>query len=443
MLHCYAFLMMRSYRAVILFAVWLCRSKMRARHPSFALGALMLVRFLGGIGFVLYIGTLNWYIVTEYPRSVHLGLTMGVFLLPGVLFSFLGGTLIDRHTGIRVAYWTEVFRLSVLLIVGGAAILLDIPLWVLYLHVFCMGLAQAVTSAAYGAALPTLTASRDPDALSRANAWWQTLGQVGCMVGAGCIGISIMFVGAIQTSLIIAAVSLPVLACLAVIPRIDTAPTEHRRTPQAIREVGSALRAAPTLAIVAASAGLPIAFISGVNVVLPLLVTQELHGGEHAYTLMSTTGAAGALCAGLVCLLSSRIGRTLSWLIFANIAIAVVITLFAFSPTLAFAACMSFLMLFTITIANVIYPAYLQHHAPSAILGRVMSLMYTTMSILALPIVVLVGVFSTAVSPRTTTAAWCVVFLAAALALWGVSVRSKRGAPAVQPISQPITTAQP
>ncbi|MET8045509.1 MFS transporter [Micromonospora sp. NPDC005215] len=343
-------------------------------HRSFI--ALVSGGFVSALGTVVFDLVLAWWVVSTTGSAVLTGYLLAAALAPIAFIGPIGGVLSDRWNKKAILIVTDVISgavaFGVALMAYGNA--LNVPL--LALSCFALGTCTALYRPAARSIVPLLVRERH---LVKANSvstnLTETTKAVGPLLGAALIAMPVIGVGG---AMVLNGVSFWLSALAAAAIRythvtngkdISTVMTDLRA---GFRYINSRVLIRNMVILCAAVNFFLIAF----NILLPLYVTEVLHGSSAIYGRALTAEAVGGIAVTLLLLFLHDIvptNRLLAALIAAGgMALTLIPVVPAVAGLLLFAAAQGFF----VGGFNTLFFAYIQKEVSQQFLGRVFSVVY-------------------------------------------------------------------
>jgi hypothetical protein len=376
-----------------------------------------------------FIVALAWQVYDLTNAATAMGAVGLAMTIPTIVLLLVGGVVSDRFDRRRVMLAADLGRLLAVAALAVLSITGALALWHIVALVVVYGAGQAFYNPAFDALVPELL---PPERLAQANALDQVVRPIALrMAGPALGGLLTGALGAGAAFALDAASFAVSGALLLTLAR----PVERERTAGVslvadLREGARFLRGRPWLWVTFVSAAFAyLLFMGPVEVLVPLVVKHELHGGAQA---LGAVFAAGGLASVAVAALLAR--RTLprrgmtfmiaAWTV-ATLAVA------GYGLGTAVWQLMIASMVFNAleTAGTIVWATLKQQHVPTAMLGRVSSLDWL-ISIGLLPLsFALTGPVSEAIGVRETlVAAGLLGAVATAAALLVPGVRAIEGA---------------
>ncbi len=259
-------------------------------------------RFASAVGDKFFSIALAWWVVNSGHEnsSLHLGLLMGINMIPIVLFGPFMGTLADRFHRKTCMVCADVIRLLLLLALSGflASGKLSLPL--LYSFVFFISLFMPLFEAAANSSLQALTDAKHVTAAAAVNA---TAFQFSTVIGAALGGAALAALGALGAFLFNAATFCFSLLLILSIKANLSSPSQGTSHPTYFREMQEGLaylRRNPPVGLLLALFGAFNFFFSPVLLAIPLAVRFTLQAGPLWVGLFESSLAAGALITAMI-----------------------------------------------------------------------------------------------------------------------------------------------
>lgn len=159
--------------------------------------ALLSASFISATGEILASLAIPWFVLQTTGSAAQTGITAFVSVVPIVIATFFGGTIIDRVGYKRVSIVADLASGVMVALIPLLHITLGLPFWLLLVLVFFSNLLDAPGRTARAALLPDL-AEKAGLTLERATAWQDGTSRATYMVGAPLAGILIAALGAIN-----------------------------------------------------------------------------------------------------------------------------------------------------------------------------------------------------------------------------------------------------
>lgn len=157
--------------------------------PSFR--RFLVGRVLGALGRQIVAITIGWEIYERTGSTWALGFVGLIQVLPVVLLSIPAGVLIDRFDRRRIAA-ASVFASSLMSAALATLSYYALPLWMMYVVLFWMGVVQTFTSPSSSSLLPRLVPQ---ELFAKANGWSSTVFNLAAIAGPALGGFLIALTG--------------------------------------------------------------------------------------------------------------------------------------------------------------------------------------------------------------------------------------------------------
>lgn len=343
-------------------------------HRSFI--ALVSGGFVSGLGTVVFDLVLAWWVISETGSAVLTGYLLAAALAPIAFIGPIGGVLSDRWNKKTILVVTDVISGAVAFGVALMAYRNTINVPLLALSCFALGTCAALYRPAARSIVPQLVRERHlVKANSVSNNLTETTKAVGPLLGAALVAMPVIGVAG---AMVLNGVSfwLSALAAAAIQYR-------HIADGKNIAGVMTDLRAGfryinsraliRNMVILCAAVNF---FLISFNILLPLYVTEVLHGSSGTYGQALTAEAVGGIAVTLLLLFLHDIvptNRRLAALIAAGgVALALIPVVPAVTGLLLFSAAQGFF----VGGFNTLFFAYIQREVSQQFLGRVFSVVY-------------------------------------------------------------------
>jgi MFS family permease len=258
-------------------------------------------RFASAVGDKFFSIALAWWVVNSghEKSSIHLGILMGITMIPMVLFGPFMGTLADRFHRKRCMISADILRLLLLLGLSGFLAGGNLSLPLLYFFVFFISLFMPLFEAAANSSLQDLTDTRHVASAAAVNA---TAFQFSSVLGAALGGAALAAVGALGGFLFNAGTFCVSLAFILSIRKDLSPPLRDTSSPSYLQEMRAGffyLRDNPPVGLLLVLFGAFNFFFSPVLLAIPLAVRFLLQEGPLWVGLFEASLAAGALLGAL------------------------------------------------------------------------------------------------------------------------------------------------
>jgi MFS family permease len=345
-------------------------------HPSFA--------FLWGgqtfsrIGDHLYEIALAWWVLEKTGSATAMATVLIFAFAPMLLFTLLGGVLVDRYSRLHVMLAADVVRGGTAAALAVLALRGELAIWHVYLFSLVFGLVEAFFHPAYAAAVPAIVPERD---LPSANSLGSLSVQAGRIAGPP-LGALLIALGGMPLAFSVNALSFFAAA-------VFLLPLLYREQPPGLYASSAAagesllldfkegiqvVLAAPWLWLSIAVFALANITLAGpYSVSLPFLVNEHLGADVRTLGLLYSFFAAGYLLGGVWLGNKAQVRRR-GRLIYGGMAVAgVALLLFALPVGIAGLALAALVNGAALEISSLAWLNALQSLVPREKLGRVAS----------------------------------------------------------------------
>ena len=274
------------------------------------LSLLLAGEFVSGIGDWLYLVALLVLVYQESSDPVLLGVVAAARIVPYVVLSVPAGIIVDRFDRRLVLLVTDLARGAIMLALA-ATVATDGPLALVIALAIGAACFSTFFDPAIKAYIPRL--ARDETELGPATSAWQTLDNLGFVVGPAIAGVLIATSGLTLAFLLNAATFVVIAAVLWTLPpaKAEKPPTplEGESTAADEAPLGRLRRPLAGLALVNAAAS---AAFGGVGLLTVILAVDYLGAGEAGAGFLNTAigigGVLGAVAAGALVLRDRQAG---------------------------------------------------------------------------------------------------------------------------------------
>jgi MFS family permease len=325
---------------------------------------------------------LPWLALVMTGSGLALGGVLALMAIPRALLMLIGGVSVDRLSPRRVMIGSNAVRLVAVAVLGVVVLAGLAELWMLYAFALVFGVADAFFFPAQTSIVPGLV---EPDQLQRANGIVQGTAQATVLVGPALAGIVIAALGseaadttgiavALLLDAITFAVSMVTLRLIRARERVASAATSII---ESIREgVRFVWGKASMRAVIALSLSANLFIVGPFEVGLPYFAYTRLPEGAAAFGVLLAAFGGGSLI-GLAAgaMLPAPPAARLGTAVIVTISLAG-IGLAALAPvhSTVLAAVMTAASGIALGYGNLLGLTWIQTRIPSALMGRVMSL---------------------------------------------------------------------
>lgn len=336
--------------------------------------------FVSGLGDAMFFLALTWIVVRTTGSPATLGLLMAAMSLPQMLFSLMGGVLIDRLDPKRFMMVSDAVRLATMLFLVAVSSHGLPPIWSLFMVAVVFGTMDAgfwPASAKFGQNLVT------PDQYVQSNGSVMVASQTTQIVGPAIAGV-LAATGHFDTIIWLNAATYGTsMACLTFVTTAHTADvTCPAHTASVLDDMTQGIRyvlQTPLLVVTSFAAFVVNACLAAVIVALPLLAHQ-LHVGPQGFGVMTAAlGVGGALGAGVFAVLHLRRPTPRMTLVATGLE-GVLFILLGLVQSITLVILVLGLVGLTEVAVNTLAPSVNQQIIPARVLGRVISVTVVLMS---------------------------------------------------------------
>jgi MFS family permease len=258
-------------------------------------------RWVYGGQMVSFLGTQLTVVAVPYQvyrlthSSLQVGLVSLVQLVPLIVGSFIGGSIVDGHDRRQVLLVTEILLALTSVGLAANATVAHPALWPLYVITAVAAALSGVASPAYTATIPNLVADEN---LPAAYALWQVLMQVGAVAGPGLAGLLLAGTGlSVVYWTDVASFAAAFVSVLAIRPQPPSADPDGEVRKPGVRSIVEGLRYLKGRQVLQGVFLLDInAMVFGMpRALFPALGTKVFKGGARAVGLLYAAPGAGAL----------------------------------------------------------------------------------------------------------------------------------------------------
>jgi len=366
----------------------------------------------------------SWQVLQLTDSPLWLGLLGLSFAVPMVILPLVGGAVVDRAPRIRLLYFTQIGLMLIAFALAALTWLGAVSVWHILLASFLGSALLAFDNPARQALVYDLVPSEDMlSALSLNAATYNGA----ALIGPALAGMLLAPFGAAMLFFVNGLSFLAVLFALAAMRAVRSQGSAAPASLGAAMRAGLAYvgRTRFVLGLLSLSA-LTAVFGRSYQSLLPVFARDIWHAGPTGYGLLLSAAGAGALVGAFGLAARGRIRRQGAAMIACGLMFALLIALFALSPSFVPGIVLLFLTGGVATVFGTIIATELQLTSPNELRGRVMSLYAITL--IGLPSLGALGVGGLAErlgglsgAPRAVLAggaAMGLIMLVAAPSLW-------------------------
>ena len=316
----------------------------------------------------------TWLILDLTHSAVAVGVLALCQFLPYTFFGLFAGALIDRLDPHRLVLSTQGLLAATSVLLAVLTLSGSIAPWEVYVLSVVAGMVGVIDSPARQALTFEMVGRADLAAAVGLNTTIFSLGRV---LGPAAGGVLVAAIGVGGCFVVNVVSFVPVLLALLVVRRADLYRGAHDIVqPNVLRGTADAVAyvlRTPTVAVILAATFLLSTLSSNVNVLVPLLAKQTLHG-DQTFGLISACLGIGTIAGGLIATARGRASsRTL---LAAGACMGVAELLIAAQATLLTAAVLLFALGTCYTLWTSNASSTLQMDSPDHLQGRAVSLYY-------------------------------------------------------------------
>ncbi len=327
------------------------------------------------LGNGIYFVAVAWeaYSLSNAPTALSV---VGVaWTLPTVLLLLVGGALSDRVERRRLLLCASLVEAGAIGAIGGLAVAGDLRLWMLLVLVAVYGAAEAFFNPAFEAIVPSLVRAEE---LAAATALDQFVRPLALQILGPALGGVLVALSGTGVAFLVDAATFLVSVCTLLAMRgagAGKAPARSARA--ALGEIAEGfrfVRANPWLwgTLSAASLSL-LAFFGPVQVLLPYLVKNELHGGGGMFGAIRAAAGLGSIVTAFVIAQSGLPRRCVTFMFAAWAAESLLLIGFAVASGAWIFAVISLASGAFAAAGNIVWGTLMKTLVPNELLGRVSS----------------------------------------------------------------------
>jgi MFS family permease len=240
-----------------------------------------------------------WQVYDLDNDPVALSIVGTAWTLGMVAFLLTGGVISDRADRRRVLIAADLVRGAAVAAMGVLSITGTIEIWHLVVLSAFMGIGEAFFGPAFGAIVPDIVAAEH---LVQANALQQFVEQAGMRLAGPALGGAVVAAVGVGAAFLVDGATYLVSAACVFALAVRAVPLARAESLRAeLREGMAYVRGEPWLWATLLNASISLLFFLGpLEVLLPYVVRNELHGGAGGFGLVLAAAGAGAIAASLV-----------------------------------------------------------------------------------------------------------------------------------------------
>jgi predicted MFS family arabinose efflux permease len=258
------------------------------------------------LGDQFHLIALPWLVLNLTGDAFAVGLVMALAGIPRALFMLVGGALTDRFSPRRVMMFSNLARLTLVLVLGLLTLSGMVTLGMLYIFALAFGLADAFFFPAQGSIVPRMVKKEH---LQLANSITQGTAQISMFLGPVLAGTLIATIGngrssdnnlqGIGLAFIVDALTFLVSVLALSAMRIESENVNEVETESVLDSILDGLRyvwndtVLRTIFLLIAAANFLI--LGPIQIGIPLLAETRLEGGAAAYGIILSAFGAGSL----------------------------------------------------------------------------------------------------------------------------------------------------
>lgn len=348
-------------------------------------------RFFSTFGKTIYNFSISLFILYLTKSGTSFAISLVVGTLPKFLFSFQGGFLADRYNKKNIILCTD---LSLGILFGALftySTFNDIPIFILYLSNFIVGVINAIFNVTMNDSLPNIVGK---DKLTPLNSWL-TIATTIPEIIAPIIGGILYYNNNLKPFLFLAIISNIlsfILDYFIKFKNSDKIASSSCSNIVSIKELLNYFSQNHSLLFIIALACLINFFLAfGYSVPMPYIVNNYLHMGTSEYGILQAANTTGALIGALLLPMIAVKKNLMQKLLSSTISIGTIFIIYGFlaksymgiNKTTLFLIyiCLFFLFAFVLISINIPLKVLLQKNIPEEIRGKSIGLMFSCMSV--------------------------------------------------------------
>lgn len=319
----------------------------------------------------LQIVSQGWLVLKITNSAFQIGLIAALGTVPTLLFTLLGGVIVDLFPKRKILLFTQVTAMLLAFLLGTLTLLNVVTVWQIGIIAFCLGTVNSIDAPARQAFVSEMV---NKEQLSSAIGLNSGVFNAARVIGPGMAGILIALVG-IGGAFILNALSY--IAVIAALLSMKTTPfigSKKQHPLKAIKEGLSYSFSHPIISTLIFLAGVTSIFGWSYTTVLPLIAQNKFHmGAEGLGYLYAASGLGSMVAAVTVAVLSKKYSPVL-FIIGGNLLFSISMILFTLTNNLLLALPLLFISGFGILAQAATINTTVQSLVKSEFRGRVMSI---------------------------------------------------------------------
>lgn len=328
-------------------------------------------QFVSVVGTWLQIVAQGWLVLQLTNSAFLIGLVAALATIPSLLFSLIGGVVVDRFRKKKILFITQTASMILALTLGTLTIMELATVPVIGTLAFMMGTVNAVDAPARQAFISELVSK---DELASAIALNSGIFNSGRVIGPGLAGILIALVGTGGAFIVNGISYLAVIIALVFLEISDKPSAQNLRPLQAIKEGINYSYAHPVIRTLLAYTAIVSIFGWSYTTIMPLIAKNTFHADAKGLGyLYSATGLGSLLATFLVGAYSKRIPPIL-FIVGGNALFCVSLVLFSLTDKMVIALPLLFFTGLGLLAQAATMNTIIQGMVKTEFRGRVMSL---------------------------------------------------------------------
>lgn len=327
------------------------------------------------VGFWLQIVAEGWLVFQLTHSALWVGIIGAVGTIPSLLFSLIGGVIVDRISKKKILITTQTVALILAAILGILVQFHLMTVGILTVLAFLLGVVDAIDTPARQAFVVDLV---DKEDLSSAIALNSGMFNFARVLGPSIAGILIGFLGLASSFFINAVSFIPAIIVINMMIVKEIPDMEHAHPIEAIKEGLRFSFGHTTIRILMIFAAVVTIFGWSYSTLLPVMTENIFHKGATQLGYMYAASGVGALLATIFISAYAKKIKDTTFIFIGSLVFCLGLFLFTLTANFVFALMFLFLVGFGLTSQFSVINASIQHLVNDQIRGRVMSI-YTVM----------------------------------------------------------------
>lgn len=328
-------------------------------------------QFVSLIGTWLQIVAQGWLVLQLTNSAFYIGLVTALSTAPSLLFSLLGGVIVDRYPKKKILLYSQNCAMVLGIVLGLLTIFDFISLWSIGLISFLLGTVNAVDSPARQAFVPEMVTLEE---LPSAIALNSSIFNAARVIGPSIAGLLIAWVGTGGAFIINGLSHLAVIAALFYIKVEDKVSTQKTKPLRAIKEGIVYSFTHPIIRVLIVITGVVSIFGWSYTTIMPLIAKEQFHLDAAGLGYLFAASGLGSLVAAFIIGAYAKKLPPVLFIFGGHTIFAVSLILFTFTNTVQLALPLLFFVGMGLLSQSAMMNTIIQSMVKNELRGRVMSI---------------------------------------------------------------------